>query len=371
MKVGIDVSQAIFVGTAGAGSATYTRALVSALVEQDDDTQYALFGGSLRRKKDLEVFATSLTKPVERYFTNLPPVALNILWNEFHKVPIERFTGKLDVFHASDATQPPAKAKKVTTIHDLVVFKYPETLQPTHIRLQNRRLDWVKKEADAVIAVSEATKQDIMQYLDVPEEKIHVVYEGVSEEFRPKEQLDSVYLDRVRQKYRLPDAFLLNIGTLQPRKNLPRLIEAYLLAKPPMPLLIVGADGWGEQLKQTDNVRLLGRVPQEDLAGLYALAHTFIYPSLYEGFGLPILEAMASGTPVVTSNTSSMKEVGGNVAMLVDPMSTHSIAQAIESLTNLHAEELQKHKEQGIQWASQFTWEKTAQQTRDVYYSIV
>lgn len=369
MRIGIDISQVIFSGT---GSATYTAELLTHLLATDKENEYVLFGGSLRRHDELKTFTRSLTSPVTEKFTHLPPSALHFLWNKLHKVSVDHFIGQLDIFHASDATQPPTKAKKVTTIHDLVVYTYPETLHPAQVRVQKRRLAWVKKEADAVIAVSEATKQDILTYLQIDPEKITVIYEGVTSQFSANLRLDQQQkIEAIKTKYQLPEQYLLNVGTLQPRKNLTRLLEAYKQLSHAPALAIVGNVGWGEQLPKVPGVTLLGAVEQQDLPYLYAGAYFFIYPSLYEGFGLPILEAMACGTPVITSNVSSLPEVGGDAALYVDPKDVDNIRDVLEAAIQMDHTAYHYMEEKSLNQAKNFSWNTTAEQTLALYRKIL
>lgn len=367
MRIGIDVSQVVYEGT---GAATYTKELLKALLSQDHANEYTLFAGSLRLHPKLEKFTQSLPQSVTSHFVYLPPTILNIIWNELHFLPVETFMGKLDVFHASDATQPPSKAKKVTTVHDLVAYHFPQTLQKAQVQIQKKRLAWVKKEADAIIAVSEATKRDLITLLEIPESKITVIYEGVSSEFNASLRSQYEKIAQVRGKYKLPEKYLLNVGTLQPRKNLVRLIEAYKKLKNPPLLAVAGKSGWGKGAEVAKHVKILGFVPQKDLPYLYAGAYGFVYPAIYEGFGLPVLEAMACGTPVVTSNTSSLLEVGGDAAIFVDPHDLASIYEAIKQLLTLFETDYQSMQQKGIAHAKQFTWEKAAQETLAVYQRL-
>ncbi len=181
MKIGIDISQIAYQGT---GVAHYTRNLVENLLKIDKKNQYILFGFSLRKKKLLDDYLAQFQnyKNVTARTFYLPPLFLEFLWNKLHLFPIEKVIGKIDVFFSSDWLQPPSKAKKATTIHDLIVYQYPESFQPRGghdiIANQKRRLGWVKKECDLVICDSEATKKDAMKFLKIPAKKLRVVYPG-------------------------------------------------------------------------------------------------------------------------------------------------------------------------------------------------
>ncbi len=367
MRVGIDISQVVFDGT---GAATYTSALVNALLAKSND-DFVLFGASLRQKQKLEQFINSLPKKVDHKFVSIPPTLLNILWNDLHTLSVEKFIGKVDIFHSSDATQPPSKAKKITTVHDLVAYHFPETLHPKQLQVQRRRLGWVKAEADAVIAVSQATRDDLLAFLGIHPEKISVVYEGVNAMFNEGVREDAEKIKQVQTKYAIPQEYILSIGTMQPRKNLSRLVTAFKQLENPPTLIIGGSVGWGKKLEQAPNVILTGFIKQQDLPYLYAGAKMFIYPALYEGFGLPVLEAMACGTPVVTANTSSLPEVGGDAAIYIDPKDMNSIAEGMSKALSMSETDYKTAQQKSIKQAAKFSWEKAATETLNVYRSLV
>ncbi len=181
MKIGIDISQIAYQGT---GVANYTKSLVENLLKIDKGNEYILFGASLRKKKLLDDYLGQFknNKNVIAKTFYLPPLFLEFLWNKLHIFPIERLIGKIDVFHSSDWLQPPTKARKTTTLHDLIVYKYSESFQQTGghniVVNQKRRLKWVKKECNLIICDSEATKKDAIEILDIPEEKLKVIYPG-------------------------------------------------------------------------------------------------------------------------------------------------------------------------------------------------
>jgi len=352
MKVGIDISQMAFAGT---GVASYTQNLVRSLLEIDKKNDYRLFFSSLRRKPPAEFKSVNL---------RFPPTFLEVLWNRLHVLPIERFLGRVDVFHSSDWLEPPTQCPKVTTVHDLVVFRYPQTLHPKIVKNQRRKLEWVRKETNLIIAVSESTKRDLVEILKISPKKIRVIYEATDPLFQKR--LSPGRVNTVKKKYQLKKNYLLAVGTREPRKNLKKVIEAFeLLGRKDLDLVIAGKFGWGEDIKMA-NGKILGYVPKEDLPGLYTAAEVFVYPSLYEGFGLPVLEAMACGVPVVTSNTSSLPEVAGKAGVLVNPQESEAIAGGIEKALD-QASEL---REKGFKQAQKFSWKKTAEQTLAVYREV-
>lgn len=385
MKIGIDISQIVYEGT---GVATYTSNLVKNLLKVGKNDQFILFGSSLRKRKKLKDFIEELqVKNVKTKFSFLPPMFLEFLWNGIHVFPVENFTGEIDVFHSSDWLEPPTKkAKKVTTIHDFAVYKYPETFSARGghniVANQKRRMHFVKNYCDKIICVSETTKKDAGKILHIPEKKMEVIYEAPDEFFSQRGKLE---IDRVREKFAIEGDYLLCVGTREPRKNLDRVIMAFAQITeefPGLSLVIAGKYGWGDnemsnvkclpvgKAGQMSNVKLLGFVEREDLARLYSGARAFVYPSLYEGFGLPILEAMSCGCPVITSNVGAMAEIAGLTASLVNPVSVEEITIALSRILRspIVAEKLIAG---GLQRARDFSWEKTALQTLTVYHSLL
>jgi glycosyltransferase involved in cell wall biosynthesis len=236
----------------------------------------------------------------------------------------------------------------VVTIHDLAVFRHPEAFNRWSREYGPRVVPRVVRRARRVIAVSEFTKRELMELLDVPEEKIRVVPNGVEEAFTsdgPAAEGD----------------YVLAVGTLEPRKNLPRVAEAARRAG--VELRVVGARGWGDVAVEPNGVRWLGDVPDDELAKLYRGARCVAYPSLYEGFGIPVLEAMACGTPVVTSRGGATEEVADGAAVLVDPLDPAEIATGIERAAWRRDELVAR----GLRRARAFTWEAAAAATVEVY----
>jgi glycosyltransferase involved in cell wall biosynthesis len=365
MKIGIDISQIVYRGT---GVASYTSHLVGSLLKNSQE-EYVLFGSALRRQGDLlEYFKNvkSTTTFTGKIFP-LPPSILSWLWNSLHVVPIEKLIGSVDVFHTSDWSEPPSGRPKVTTIHDLMVYKYPKYLPRSIIQTQKAKLAWVRKESRHIIADSQNTKNDIVTFLGIKPDQISVVYLGVGKEFFPV-SIDKI--TAVKRKYQINGKYLLTIGTREPRKNLTRVIEAFKnLAQNDLSLVVGGNFGWGSQTDDAPSVKLLGYVDEADLPALYTGATGFVYASLYEGFGLPILEAMAAGCPVVTSDRGSLAEIKGP-ATIVDPENLESIADGIGKIISLSTSSRNTLIAKGIEHAGTFTWEKTAAETLAVYKSV-
>lgn len=359
MKIAIDITPTLYKGT---GVATYYNNLIPELLKIGKSHNFILFGYSLRRSKDLTL--------ATRKFP-LPPALMHILWNKLHIIPIEALLGKVDVLHTWDYIQAPTKeAQIVTTIHDLTPLIYPQHQHPKTITAYREGLKWVKKEAAAIITDSQATKKDIINLLDIPEKNIIVIYLAASEKFtsfrNKSEQEKNSKIDILKKTYKISGDYLLFVGTQEPRKNLSRVIQAYKLIKSEMQLVIAGNTGWGKQVEKEKGVHLIGYVEPQDLAALYSGASLFIYPSLYEGFGLPVLEAMSVGCPVLTSDRGSLKEIAGGAAVTVNPESIEAIASGIRVALARGPELAQK----GILQAQKFSWKETAARTVNVYDSL-
>jgi glycosyltransferase involved in cell wall biosynthesis len=258
--------------------------------------------------------------------------------------------------------------RTLLTVHDLSFLHYPDHFVPKLVRYLSGVVPRSVARADRVLADSQATRDDLIEYMGVPPEKVQVLYSGVDGRFRPTEEPGE--RERLKERYGLPGdrPYVLSVGTVQPRKNYVRLIRAFAsLERTSHELVIAGGHGWlyqevlAEAEERKDRVRMLGFVDDADLPALYRGAALFAFPSLYEGFGLPVLEAMACGVPVVCSNTSSVPEVAGDAALLIDPHDEESLAQALERLLSDEGLREQMVK-QGFERAGQFTWERAARQ---------
>src|SRR3989344_3380320 len=319
MRIGIDISQIVY----QTGVSRYTAELVDNLLRLDQINHYVLFAGSLRQRLIIKSFVANLPRKVSLVLTPFSPRLADLAFNRLN-FPMNRFIGNVDIFHSSNWTIPNLNCPIITTIHDLTFLKSPQDHLSSLVAVHKRQLKRTKKMAAAVIAVSQSTKRDLLDF-GFATDKVKVIYEAASSLFRPVTPMP------VKKKYQLVRPYILSVGTLEPRKNLNRLIEAYQQLNLGFDLVIVGKFGWGERVKPVTGVRLLGFVPDEDLAGLYSGAQVFVYPSLEEGFGLPVLEAMACGCPVVTSGVSSLPEIGGQAAVYVEPASVKNIGEGIKT----------------------------------------
>lgn len=357
MRIAIDVSQVIY----GTGVSVYTRELVLNLVNLFPDNEYVLLGGSLRRRSEIREFAGKF-KNTKCVTTPISPTIADILWNRLHIVKVESLFGAIDVFHSSDWAEPPSSYPKVTTIHDLSFVHYPRFADAKIVATHKRRLYWVKKESDAVIVPSLATKQDAIS-LGISKEKIRVIPEAPSKIYKKS---TAVEIEKIKKKYKIRGSYALAIGA-SPRKNIPRIVNAFERAKVEAGLDKLIVVGRAPATTEGRAAIFLGHVPTCELPALYSGASVLVYASLYEGFGIPILEAFACGCPVVTSNVSSMPEVAGNAAILVNPESISDIADGIVKAV-FKSGQLVK---QGKIRIKDFSWEKTARETAEVYRSIV
>ena len=290
---------------------------------------------------------------------------------------LEEALDGVEIFHSSDVFQfIKTDAKNVVTMYDLSAFLFPQLHTQETVRRQREVLRFATEKADHIIAISHSTKRDLITHLSISLDKISVVYGGVDERYHPIE--DKAAIARVAGRYGVePGCYLLHVGTLEPRKNLVRLVRAFASVHwqyPDYKLMLVGRRGWlyedifaeVEKLDFQRAVVFAGFVPEDDLPALMSGAALFVYPSLYEGFGLPVLEAMACGTPVIASNTSSLPEVAGDAGLLVNPEDESALADAMMAVLGDEAQR-QEMAHRGRQQAARFSWEQAARQTMKVY----
>jgi glycosyltransferase involved in cell wall biosynthesis len=288
---------------------------------------------------------------------------------------------RVDVAHFTNGMLPLAvPVPTVVTIHDMSLTMFPKYHPPRRVLLNRPLVDIAARRADAIITVSESAKRDIVRLYGSQVERIHVVHEAAAPSFRPVH--DEAILDRVRQRYRLADRFILYVGTIEPRKNLPKLIEGFAQRRKsgqlPHQLVCAGPYGWLsrdiedliDRLRIEDVVRFTGYVPFEDLAPLYTLAEMFVFPSLYEGFGLPVIEAMACGTPVITGHVGALAEVGGGAVAQVAHLDAASLGGAMVRLAD-DRQLRERLSALGRERAQMFSWERAARETLKVYQHAV
>lgn len=291
--------------------------------------------------------------------------------------PLDARRYKLDLLHSMAFVTPIWQPCDTTlTVYDLSFLHFPERFPPFqryYLQSQTRRSC---RNAARVMTISESGRQDVHQHFGVPLDRIDVVYPGVDERFHPYSQEE---IDDFRQRQQLPQQFLLHVGTLQPRKNIPILVDALArLGRPDLPLVLVGGKGWqyGEiferiaALGMNKQVRLTGYVPDEELPLWYNAASTLIFPSVYEGFGLPVVQAMACGTPVVAANTSSIPESAGDAAALFAPRDVDELVKHLLTVLD-NEEQTAKMRERGLAHASRFTWNSAGAKMAEAFLNTL
>jgi glycosyltransferase involved in cell wall biosynthesis len=374
----VDISAAVH---RRAGLGRYAESLTRALVRRGcvcagDDHPYALF---YNRERGVEPLVGLEHLPTSTVALGYKPWRMMVWLGQLARVGFDRLVPGGRLFHATEhLLLPLCSVPTVLTVHDLIFRHLPEHHKPLNRWYLNWSLPLYCRRATHVIAISECTRRDLTAAYDVDPEKISVIHEAADPRFAPQT------LDRVsaaRRRYGLPERYLLFVGTIEPRKNLTRLLHAFeVLKREDLTdgLVVVGKRGWlyGDFFAELEcspareSVILPGYVPDEDLPAVYAWAQVLAFPSLYEGFGLPVLEAMACGTPVACSGTSSLPEVGGEAALYVDPASAESILETLRTLLSdagLSAELVVR----GYDQAARFSWDRVAAETEAVYERMI
>lgn len=349
-----------------AGIGQYGYNLINALVK------YSQFDYALLLQNDIEVNYDNII------YRNEYKKSINRIWDE--QVIIPPKYKNYNLIHFLDYSSPIKKIEKpfIITIHDLCFYKYPDTFTSGSRNIKKIITPISIKNAQRIITVSENTKKDIIDYFPFAKDKIRVIYPGAS---KVKKIISEDKIEIVNSKYGISGKYILSVGTLEPRKNIKRLVEAYKIVNEyckDIKLVIVGKKGWlyddlftsigSDKLK--DNIVITGYVDQVDMSELYSGAEVFVYPSIYEGFGLPPLEAMKCGTPVIVSNTSSLPEVVGDAGIFINPFDIDSIKDGILKVIN--DKDLRKELiDRGYKQASKFDWSKAAANIINVYREIL
>jgi glycosyltransferase involved in cell wall biosynthesis len=370
MTLTIDVSAGVNVS---AGLGRYTRSLVNAMLPY---TTPQLFYNVIPER----------TQPVpewqslQQYTVQLgyKPWRMAVWTGQQARLPFNPLVPGTTVFHATEHLLMPLRGvKTVITVHDLIFKLFPEHHKRLNYWFLNSAMPLFVKRADAVIAISEATKHDLIQHYGTPPEKIIVVYEAASANFVPQ---SPERVAAVRRQYHLPRHYILVVGTIEPRKNYPRLVDAMHQIRqdhPDLHLVVVGSKGWMydpffahlESIGADQWVHFPGFIPDDDLPAIYGGAFALAMPSIYEGFGLPVLEAMACGIPVISSHAASLPELGGDAALYFDPHQTEAIADTLRRLLS-DEDERTARGQRGIQQAGQFSWDRAARETLAVYNAL-
>jgi glycosyltransferase involved in cell wall biosynthesis len=375
-RIGFDAKR-VFFNQSGLGN--YARTLISSLIKYHPEFTYLLFSPE-NKKKDLYTLGAhaQLISPQRILHQKFPA-----LWRHYF-ISESLKKEKINVFHGLSNELPSningTGIGKIVTIHDLIFLRYPELYPFIDRKIYNLKFKKASQSADIIIAISEATKRDLIEFYKIPEQKIRVSYQSCDPSyftFYPEIEK----LEEVKKKFNLPAQFMLYVGTVEERKNLLTILMSMTIspATNKIPLVVVGGKR-AEYFKKVkefivkhnlqDLVIFTPRVDDEELKYFYSLASLFIYPSVYEGFGLPVLESLLMGTPVITSNNSSLAEAAGpNSCLLQNPSDALEMAFSIESL--LQSEEKRKNMVQlGLEWAQQFHPEKTSSKIVSLYKEL-
>ena len=370
MRFGLDISP-LTAGRTGVGN--YVFYLLKNMLSVATDDEFVGFAGTLS-----SLALDGLDARLNVRHLRVPTRALYAVWRRGNLLPIESLTGHLDLFHATNYFVPPArKAKRVVTIHDLSFLIVPQYCSPRIVRPFSTGIGKFARQSDAIVVYSDSIKRDIISRLGVPESKISVIHLAVDDKFEHPTE-DAEWLERT---YRIARPYILFVGMLEPRKNVAALIRAFDAIKSEVPhqLVLVGARGWMyeeifqlcDELSLGERVRFVGFVAgHEKLAAFYRNADLFVFPSFYERFGLPVLEAMKCGCPVVTSRASSIVEIAEDAALLVEAHDWETLAELMKKVLSdgsLHEELSRKGRER----AAMFSWKRAAEQTLDLYRDVV
>jgi glycosyltransferase involved in cell wall biosynthesis len=376
VKIGIDYTAAL---KQNGGIGRYTRGLVTTLAQLDQQNSYILMLTPDAPRTGLQFFQSHPNFGHKTY--PLPEWWLTIGWHRLYlPVPVEWFAGPVDLFHSPNFILPPTRlAKTLLTVHDLSFIRHPQGAVSKLRRWLEKVVPRSLARADHVLADSESTKQDLIDIFAIPSEKITVIGAGVEPRFQPITGVNN--LNTVRQRYRLPpsEKIILGLGTLEPRKNFTGLIKAFEQSpvRETHHLVIAGGKGWlyndifaaAETSPVADRIHLVGFVADADLPALYSLAGIFAYPSHYEGFGIPVIEAMACGTPVVCANNSSLPEVAGQSALQITATDTSGLAEAMYRLS-IDSSLREQSIAEGFLQAKKFNWPAATKRLLSVYRDL-
>jgi len=378
MKIGFDVSQT---AEDMAGCGFFSKQLISHLIDIDQENQYLLYPIFFGyRHPDFKKAYSSDRKNVKNFFSDMSWQKANRIWNE--SSDIDELLGSPDIIHSNNFSFPiGVSAKKVLTIYDMGYLDCPEYTTEENRLVCFQGAFEASLYADHIVTISDFSKKSFMKYFPYyPAERVSVVYLGN----RPtlKKVNDQLQWKSIQKKFGLKDSFWLGVGTVEPRKNYRLLLDSYAELvnqdKETKPLYIAGGRGWMEESIQErikelgifNKVKFLGYVTDDELSYLYSNCFAFVYPSHYEGFGLPVLEAMNCGAPVITSNTSSLPEVAGEAALYIDPNHVKQLVSAMSELSN-NTDLRNELVDKSVNQAQNFSWLSTAEQMLDIYEKVM
>ena len=379
MKIGFDLTPIIY----HRGVSRYTSNLFQALTKI---SSAELFGyasssrGFAQLQLDLQLLAQNLSQEQQKIFwqnlvcQKIPPKLSEIYWHYLSFNPLKKKLKNIDIFHSCDYLQPPDKnLPLVSTIHDLAILKYPAIANPEILRHHQKSWSILKKRNAHIIAVSQATQNDVINLLGFSPDHVHLVYEALpAENLLNQKELSQQDISVIRRKFSLSHLpYFLFVGTREPRKNLDRLIQAWWPFRERSQLVLVGAPGWNEPQYQHQNLKVLPAVNNQDLGFLYHFAQALTFPSLDEGFGLPILEAFYYQTPVITSKNTATEEVAGEAAILVNPLYLIDLQAALEQALNFTDKDRKIWRAKMQIQLAKFSWDTAAAQTYQVYQQAV
>ena len=371
-RIGFDAKR-LFNNFTGLGN--YSRTLVQNLLYYYPELAYFLYTPKITKNEDTNVFLNS-----PAYSVHGPGKLEKIAWRSY-QIRRQLKQHKIELFHGLSNELPAGlnkyPIKKIVTIHDVIFKHFPQQYPSTDRFVYDLKTKYACNNADLIIAISESTKKDLVQFYNIKEEKIRVIYQTCSELFF--QDKSEVLIDKINKKYKLPQEYMLYVGSITKRKNLLNILKAMTMLPKEMeiPLVIVGSGkAYKQEVLSFIQSHNLGRFiffirpENEDLPFIYQKASLFIYPSLFEGFGIPIIEALFSETPVITSNLSSMPEAAGPDSLLIDPTAPEAIAEAIDRV--LSDQQLRANMiENGFNYAQQFRGEPLTEQLVKVYQEIL
>lgn len=377
MRIGYDAKR-LFNNFTGLGN--YSRFIVKAIHHHNPDDEMLLFSPRLKQNPDTKEFLDTAQYKIIQPPAWISKLKLGSFWRTA-LLKKEAAKHKLDIFHGMSHELPAgisSVCKSVVTVHDLIFLRYPELYSTIDRWIYTRKLRYACTTANVIVAISEQTKQDLIDFLQVPADKIKVVYQGCHPNFY--KEISEVNKQEVRQRYALPERFILNVGTIEPRKNALLILKAMALLPESerLPLVIIGrATKYLERLKAfaevnqlTAHVHYLHKVDFKDLPVIYNLSEVFVYPSIFEGFGIPLVEAIACRTPVITSTGSCFSEAAGPNARYTSPDDADELSKAIQQIT--HDISLREQMTaQSLQYIQKFSEEQIAADMMAVYRALV